>query len=184
MERSAQKVVPNQKKTSLLFISLMGSLRGIIGLPLQHPFDALKTWMQSENIHFRAAAEQIYQKKGLKGFYSGFLINSLRVMSKQAYRWPLNVYLISNLRMKFKGINYSNTLAGVVTGLMTAWIESAIICPFQRIKVWLMTTKQVSGYSHFLKLSSLKTLFNGFTPVVAKQTLSWVSFLGSQEYFK
>jgi len=33
---------------SLSYVSMVGALRGAIGLPFEHPFDTLKTWMQSE----------------------------------------------------------------------------------------------------------------------------------------
>jgi len=33
---------------SLSYVSMVGAMRGAIGLPFEHPFDTLKTWMQSE----------------------------------------------------------------------------------------------------------------------------------------
>jgi hypothetical protein len=38
-----------KKGIKLKEISLLGVLQGLISLPLEHPFDTLKTWMQSEN---------------------------------------------------------------------------------------------------------------------------------------
>lgn len=159
-------------------------MRGLVSLPLEHPFDTVKTWMQSQNVSVRQAASEIYKGKGLKGFYSGFAINCARVMSKSAYRWPLNVYLIANFRRYFKDYGYSNTLAGVATGVVTAVLESAIICPFERIKVWLMTSPDYRSLLAYFKAKHLPALFDGFLPLMTKQTLSWVSFLGSQEFLK
>jgi hypothetical protein len=96
--------------------------------------------MQSEQISARASATIIYERKGLKGFYSGFTINAARVASKSAYRWPLNIYLMSTFREIFKDLRNYKTKAGIATGVATALIESGIICPFERIKVWMMTT--------------------------------------------
>lgn len=175
---------PLAKKLKLIEISVIGILRGLVSLPLEHPFDTIKTWMQSQQISARASATTIYQKKGLKGFYSGFTINAARVASKSAYRWPLNIYLMSTFRQIFKDLSNSKTKAGIATGVATALIESGIICPFERIKVWMMTTPTYQQLFSFFKISTLKSLFDGFGPVVLKQTVSWVSFLGSQEYLK
>jgi hypothetical protein len=51
--------------------------------------------MQAKNISASQSYRDIISAKGYKGFYSGFVINSLRVASKQAYRWPLNLFLIN-----------------------------------------------------------------------------------------
>jgi len=72
----------------------------------------------------------IYKNKGIKGFYSGFLVNLLRAVIKQAYRWPLNIYLISYFRDQFKHYKDPNSMAGVAAGISTAVIESVVICPF------------------------------------------------------
>jgi hypothetical protein len=59
-----------------------------------------------------------------------------------------------------------------------------VICPFERIKIWLMTSPEYVKFSKFFQLQALRSLFDGFLPVMLKQSVSWVSFLGSQEYFK
>lgn len=73
-----------------------------------------------------------------------------------------------------------NSLAGVATGVATALIESIIICPFERIKVWLMTSRVRQGYINFAQQNSIRSLLDGFSPVLIRQLLSWVSFLGCQ----
>ena len=75
-------------------------------------------------------------------------------------------------------------MAGATAGGVTAILESVIICPLQRIKVWLMTSYSNTNYTAFWKLSTLRRLFDGFIPVVNRQLLSWISFLGTQQYFK
>lgn len=60
--------------------------------------------------------------KGYKGFYSGFTVNCLRVVSKNSYRWPLNVYLMFQFRSLFENLENSRSLAGAATGLATAII--------------------------------------------------------------
>lgn len=47
-----------------------------------------------------------------------------------------------------------------------------------------MTSYSNTNYTTFWKISTLKSLFDGFVPVISRQLLSWVSFLGTQEYLK
>ena len=47
-----------------------------------------------------------------------------------------------------------------------------------------MTSNNNSSYSSFWNLLKSKNLYDGFQPVLTKQMLSWVSFLGTQEYLK
>lgn len=61
----------------------------VISLPLEHPLDALKTNMQANQTGMRGEVEAMLARKGWRAFYNGFSINLLRVMVKQAYRWPL-----------------------------------------------------------------------------------------------
>jgi hypothetical protein len=91
---------------------------------------------------------------------------------------------MSNFRSLLSTYDYSKAMAGIVTGLATAVIESAVICPFERIKIWLMTSPEYRQFSSFFRLQALRSLFDGFLPVMVKQSVSWVSFLGSQEYLK
>jgi hypothetical protein len=38
-----------KKGINLKDISMLGVLQGLVSLPFEHPFDTLKTWMQSTN---------------------------------------------------------------------------------------------------------------------------------------
>jgi len=136
--------------------------------------------MQSENKTARESLRNIYEKKGLKGYYAGFGINLVRVISKSAYRWPLIIYLLDLFKAKAEKNGWNMGTAGVAAGLTTAIIESIIVCPLERLKVWLMTSSFNTSYKAFWELKTIWSLFDGFGPVILKQTLSWVSFLGSQ----
>jgi hypothetical protein len=122
----------------------------------------------------------IYEKKGLKGYYSGFGINLVRVIIKNAYRWPLIIYLLDLFKDKADKHRLNMGIAGAAAGLTTAVIESIIICPLERLKVWLMTSSSNTSYKSFWRMKNLGSLFDGFWPVILKQTLSWASFLGTQ----
>jgi hypothetical protein len=79
----------------LIKSSAIGMLLGLLGLPFEHPFDSLKTNMQATNESAKKTIKSIYTRKGFRGFYNGFGINLMRILFKQAYRWPLNITLLS-----------------------------------------------------------------------------------------
>jgi hypothetical protein len=67
-----------------------------------------------------------------------------------------------------------------------AAIEVAIICPFEKLKVWMMTKRhdKAGGIFQFFKTFPMSRLFDGIYPVFWKQMISWVTFLGATEYLK
>jgi len=93
--------------------------------------------MQSENQSARQCFKNIYQLKGLKGYYAGFSVNllrvvsksALRVVSKSAYRWPLMIYLLDYSRDVAKRRGWEMGVAGAAAGLATALFESFLVCP-------------------------------------------------------
>ena len=85
--------------------------------------------MQSENQSARQCLTSIYQLKGLKGYYAGFSVNLLRVVSKSAYRWPLMIYLLDYYREVAKRREWEMGAAGAAAGLATALVESFFVCP-------------------------------------------------------
>jgi len=136
--------------------------------------------MQAENQTAREAIHRIHKQKGVKGFYAGFWVSCLRNASKASYRWPLSVYLIHKFRQEFKKVGWGIGFAGTAAGLVTAVVESVILCPMERTKVWLMTSGSNNTYRAFWRLGLMKELYNGFWAVMAKQVLSWITFLGTQ----
>ncbi len=75
-----------------------------------------------------------------------------------------------------------------LTGLAIAAVEVAVICPVERIKVWQMTQpRQGRDITKFIALSRgrlLSELYRGKGVYLLKQAVSWVSFLGTDEYLK
>jgi hypothetical protein len=72
--------------------AIVGALRGLIGLPLEHPFETIKTKLQSKSNSFGLydTIKHTLKHDGvIKGIYSGFLPNAIRVTIKNVYRWPM-----------------------------------------------------------------------------------------------
>lgn len=57
--------------------------------------------MQAYQKNFIQTFNHIYKMSGLKGFYSGFTVNAMRVASKQIYRWPLQIGLLGFFNTMF-----------------------------------------------------------------------------------
>lgn len=77
----------------------------------------------------------------LSGLYAGFIPNFLRQMSKYFYRFPMMIYFPKKIEehMPKKYLNKYEGLHKILGGVLIAGFESVIICPMERLKVYLMT---------------------------------------------
>jgi len=71
-----------------------------------------------------------------------------------------------------------------LTGLTIACVESAILCPAERLKVYLMTNNllksDLSLYSRFKADSQagiVRELYRGYLPLFTRQAVAWITFL-------
>lgn len=173
--------------------SVVGLVRAVAGLPLEHPFDSVKSRMQAEinrKISFVDMTKEIYKTQGVfKGFYAGFIPNAMRGIVKQVYRWPLMLVLprfyasiiSQELQQKYSSISK------ISTGLTLAAIDTFIVCPFERLKVCLQTKTNDLSLRNFLKEKNqqlLRSLFRGLNSLFYRQMVSWVSFLYTDYKFK
>ena len=80
------------KQSNLVIASsILGMVRTMVALPIQHPFDVVKVNWQA-NPHLKnelAVIRMIKREKGLKGIYSGYMTNFSKHMFKSIYRYPL-----------------------------------------------------------------------------------------------
>lgn len=169
---------------------LLGGMRALIGLPLEHPFDYLKTQQQAHLLQkslVRIICET-YQKMGLRGFYSGVVINGARAIAKQLYRWPLMLALPGLLALVVPSGLSQPELLKALTGLAIASVEVLLLCPLERLKVWLMTAyqqdKNLGNFFRNYQGQWIVELFRGLSFSYQRQAFSWVSFLVSNHQFK
>lgn len=172
--------------------ALIGIIRGAIGLLWEHPLDSIKTQWQT-NIHIVKSSEivnYIYKQKGIIGFYRGFIPNLIRQSSKNLYRWPLMIYLpkyfkrFNDYFFKDSKIN-TETFCKTQTGFSIANIETFLISPLERFKVYIMTQNDKNNKNHSLlrnfyarsKGNLTKELFRGLEASLLKSNVSWISFL-------
>jgi hypothetical protein len=149
-----------------------------------HPFDLVKTIMQA-NPSIRSGwilSKDIMKEKGIKGFYTGGIPNLTRSILKEAYRTPLRGGLYYSYSRIFPDMNRSSK--AIITGLSMAITDTMIICPLERIKVWIMTNyKDNRSITTFFtnrnekSIPLFRDLFKGSTVSILRSAASWVSYL-------
>lgn len=158
----------------LLQSSLWGIVRGGLSFAMEHPLDVIKTYWQA-NPHimsWRVLAHEIYRQKGWRGFYAGWVANTLRVMLKHAYRTPLMLFCHYLVMLLWR------EEAPIIVGVTIAFLEIGIVQPLERIKVWIMTSPYATrSLRRFIEEKQHKTLYQGFSASWPKQVVSWVVFL-------
>jgi|GEM_PF-1414810 len=169
-------------------VSTYGAIRGVVALPFEHPLDCLKTNMQAlpGNHSALGVTKNIYHNKGILGFYRGYIPNTVRVVIKQIYRWPMMLFI--PLGLESLEIFKRSEMNKLVSAIIIANFECFIITPLERIKVWLMThLKNKGGLLYFLTKNQKGLggqLMAGLRPVYAKQMVSWITFLVADDFFR
>ena len=71
-----------------------------------------------------------------------------------------------------------------LTGLSIGMVESFILCPAERLKVYLMTNNVIkSDQSLFKRFQAdsqgglIRELYRGYIPLFTRQAVAWITFL-------
>lgn len=159
--------------------AIVGMMRGALSLVFEHPLDVIKTYWQAHpgKTGIISVVFEVIKLKGWRGFYSGAVPNVMRVMLKQAYRYPLMIAL----PIMFAYITSSVLAISIATGLSIAIVEVWIITPLERFKVWLMTYQRLSGgvrsFIKEVRRNVVHTLYKGLNVTMLRQVVSWLTFL-------
>jgi hypothetical protein len=195
MTESEHKTNGDSTFQKIILSSYLGSRQMLLGFILGHPLDLCKTLAQakpkSSSSNFSLLRE-INSKDGVRGFYKGGSMNLGRVMLKEAYRSPLRGFVkhfyATSLIPKNVEHKYPD-LKNALTGLTMAVIDTFIVSPLERIKVWIMTSEKERHnlLRYFRKKDSelrrhgLADLFRGLRVSFYRSAISWVSFLLIEE---
>ncbi|CDW73269.1 UNKNOWN [Stylonychia lemnae] len=179
------------KQSSLYFWgAAAGMFRVAAGFPIEHPIDSIKTQWQAKpylknEFHI---IKDIYQNKGIKGFYAGSLPNFTRVLIKNSYRYPLMVGMPNFYKNNLpRQIQDNKSIQKLLTGSSIGLVEATLTCPIERIKVYFMTVEKRLSYQQFFKIikgNAFHELFRGFTPLFMRQSVSWMVFLQTDHLLK
>jgi len=161
-----------------------GFIRGAGGLWLEHPLDLIKTRLQAslKAKSISQVCQEIFQEKGLRGFYTGLLPNGTRLIAKHTQRYLLMdavpVFYKGYTSLDFRTKHPNAEI--LVETLFIGGCETLIYCPLERCKVFLMTSgSQKNSLRQFIRLcgNQYSELFRGMQAVFARQVLNWGSFL-------
>eukprot|EP01129_Flabellula_baltica_P012116 TRINITY_DN5419_c0_g1_i1.p1 TRINITY_DN5419_c0_g1~~TRINITY_DN5419_c0_g1_i1.p1 ORF type:complete len:200 (-),score=26.94 TRINITY_DN5419_c0_g1_i1:316-915(-) len=181
-------------------VAIVGALRGMIGLPIEHPFDCIKTVSQNTHTmsllskgkgwYYYRVFSYIYASKGFFGLYQGFTFSYMRHVIKQTYRFPFMIFLPKFLTEHLPGNVRSEMIKGI-TGYTIASLEALFLTPLDRLKVNLMTQPAGSRFANLAMMkrqetfrSMLQSLYRGTSTVYFIGILSWCSFLVCDDFFK
>uniref|UniRef100_A0A0G4HLB8 Mitochondrial carrier protein n=1 Tax=Chromera velia CCMP2878 TaxID=1169474 RepID=A0A0G4HLB8_9ALVE len=148
----------------------VGALRGLARLPLEHPFDRVRTlWQRHPHLTSVWQVSALMRKGGgqalnnlkekgqkqkmafggLWGLYAGAVPNAARLALKEVYRWPMMLALpplYTGLFFSHKaGADKDHAGAKTLAGFTVASVEAFILCPIERMKVVLMTHQSGSA---------------------------------------
>jgi solute carrier family 25 carnitine/acylcarnitine transporter 20/29 len=168
-----------------------GAIGGVLGLLLEHPFDTIKTRQQAEPRRGASQiATEIFASDGVRGFYSGFVPNSVRVAFKQFYRWPAMLLLPSYFRENLPDTWQARypSIVKISTGCSIAIFESGFANFSERLKVYLMTAnvrdRSIRHFLHQTQENRFGEFFRGFNAMLPKGLVSWVTYLVVEEKLK
>ena len=167
----------------LLTMAIAGSLRAVLSLPLEHPFEYLKTRKQNQpHIAVRTLLLADIRNYGFLQLYRGVSVNAVKEAVRYFYRFPSMVTLPVLVENRFA---LSYTQANVVSGFFLALFEACVLCPLERLKVWLITSPAHTSLRSFFNQTELThQLYKGLTPVAVRQVTSWVTFLSTNAYLR
>jgi hypothetical protein len=169
--------------------SYIGVTQMMLAFGLTHPLDLFKTNMQaslkSQN-SFDLIKQQL--RKGPSSFYIAAIPNFSRVFFKELYRSPLRGFL-----KKFYNENLPANMSAaypdlknVLTGLTLSITDTFILCPLERVKVWIMTNSDRNRPLRQFFVNNngqpiLRNLFRGLNVSFCRSTVSWISYLTIEE---
>lgn len=173
--------------------TLYGFGRGLVGFPIEHPLEAIKTQWQAKPA-FRNEfhiVHEVYTTKGLyRGFYAGSTPNLGRILIKNSYRFPLivgiPVFLESNVPEKY---SKNKSMLKLMSGSGISVFESLILCPFERMRTYFMTVEKTNKKATFIGYfrsggSPVRDLFRGLGSLWLRQWVSWNYFLQIDLFLK
>ena len=172
--------------------SLYGTVVGLLALPLDHPLETLRIRCQASPTATSpiAIAKKIYHSQGLVGFYAGVSVNAVRAAIKPMYQYPMMLTVPKYFRETLPTSIQTRYPSSVpaVAGLAIASFEACVVSPLERLKIYLMTSKntmhQIRVFAHENRGKIIAELFRGFTAVYARQISSWTSFLVADRKIK
>lgn len=130
------------------------------------------------------AARHIYELGGLKEFYVGLRWNLVIYCGKHAFRWGLMPTVDKIIRDSVLPKNSPSWQVVSTSAAVFAFLETTLIkCPAESLKTKEMTRLNNRSVLDRIRSEGVrKTLWSGWSAIMIRQTVSWVSFRLSVDF--
>jgi solute carrier family 25 carnitine/acylcarnitine transporter 20/29 len=136
---------------------IYGMCGGTLGTFISHPFDTIKTRIQSNKVN------SIMQAIKLKNLYSGITPPMIGIMLEKS--------IVFGFYNKSKEYGYSTFWSGIIGGFMS----TLIVTPVDRVKIIFQNKEKLS-------LIKISTLYRGFIPTVCRETPGFGIYFSTYQY--
>ena len=114
------------------------------------------------------------------------------MLAKSFYRYPLIIGLPNFYKENLPNrIRENKKMQVFCCGFSVAFVESFILCPFERLRTYFMTQEnfksnesKISQYLKDVKSGLIRDLFKGIGPLIIRQIVAWVFFLEADLFAK
>jgi hypothetical protein len=174
--RTWNEEVERKAKIGASFVLAKGIL-----LSIRHPIFVLKTEKQAEpSLSNSVIAKDLYNRRGIRGFYTGTFSSVMKVGVQELYRGPLMID--APLAIKKADPSLSSFWASMYSVPLISIIDAGIICPITKVSAVQITKKDGdNSFIEAFKQHSTKQLYRGYMPLLAETAINWGAFFLTDE---
>jgi len=144
---------------------IFGLLGGFTGTIISHPFDTIKTRIQSNS------SKTIYEAIKKRKLYSGIYPPLFGIMLEKS--------IVFGFYEKTKQYGFNDFISGLVGG----FISTIIVTPIDKLKINFQNSQiNINNLQNTLKLFNPINLYRGFTPTIFRETPGFGIYFSTYNY--
>lgn len=148
---------------------LIGGTCGVLG---SHPFDTVKTRIQTSGGSIISSARKIYSELGIKGFYRGIL--------PPTAGFAMEKFIVFGVYENLKHLGIKNDfLCGILAGLAC----TSVVSPYEKIKIKMQNNSNLS-LTNAIRNESLQTIYKGYTPTLVREVPGYGIYFTTYKFLK
>lgn len=142
-----------------------GLFGGLLGTLISHPFDTIKTRIQSNKV------ARIDQAIKLGKLYSGITPPLVGIMLEKS--------IVFGFYEKSKSLGLNNFWSGIVGG----FLSTIVVTPVDRLKINYQNQEfKLQNMENIKKVMAPKNLYKGFTPTIFRETPGFGIYFSTYNY--
>ena len=144
-----------------------GLCGGFLGTIVSHPFDTVKTRIQSKTVN------NVKQAIQMGKLYAGIAPPLVGIMLEKS--------IVFGFYEKSKSYGLNNFLSGIIGG----FASTVIVTPVDRLKInWQNGDFELKSHDKMKKILNPKNLYKGFTPTIFRETPGFGIYFSTYNYLK